>query len=309
MEKYNPAMKSWEEQIELPAKGPELEYAYILKSGSEPVECSKEKLDEILESDENVVYVTTPQHSTFIIPGSDFETLQPILRKNKKSIEDSLYMGLLYTVIFGGLMLLVSLSSDKGFWSHRAEKINLLVFGIIPVLNALYELFSIRRVNGSNYQNESSEIKFKFWINQENIYSIYIFTGVLIAIACIQFFVGLSDSIELAGLVKSKTVEGEYWRLLTCTLMHGSIMHIIINSWSIYVIGHLIIRITGLSYFLLVFLFSGLLGSLFSIFLLPTETSVGASGGIMGLIGFILIMSLKFKEHVPRNMIKLIGKY
>ena len=297
-------MTYWEEQIKLPEKDPELEYGYILKSDDEPVKCSKEELYEVIESDMDVVYVTTPQNSTFIIPGSDFETLQPILRKKKSSIKTNLYFGIGYTVFFGIILLLLNLNSNKGFWSDKSGRFNILIFGIIPVLNGLYELISIRRINELNYQKESSEIKFNFWINQKNIYSIYIVTGILVIITIIQFITGLRDSIELAGLVKLKTLNGEYWRLLTCILMHGSVMHIIFNGLAIYVIGHMVIRITGFSYFVIVFLFSGLLGSLFSLFLLPTQTSVGASGGIMGLIGFVLIVSIKLKDSVPGNIIK-----
>lgn len=297
-------MANWEEQIELPEKSSDIEYAYISKSDEEPVKCSKEKLYEIIESDKDVVFVATPQNSTFIIPGSDFETLQPLLKKKKTSIISNLYLGIFYTILMGGLMLLYSLASDKGFWTNRNDKFNILVFGIIPILNGLYELFSIRKINESNFYKESYEIKFNFWVNQKNIYSIYIISGILILITLFQFIIGLQDSVELAGLVKSKTLAGEYWRLLTCTLLHGSILHIFFNSIAIFVIGHMVIRITGFSYFVIVFLFSGILGSLFSLFFMPTQTSVGASGGIMGLIGFILIISIKFKDNVPRNIIK-----
>jgi membrane associated rhomboid family serine protease len=66
----------------------------------------------------------------------------------------------------------------------------------------------------------------------------------------------------------------------------------------------MVIRITGFSHFSIVFLFSGIIGSIFSLILMPNETSVGASGGIMGLIGFILIISINFKDNIPRNIIK-----
>lgn len=300
----NNNMTNWEEQIVLPKKDPELEYGYIIESDDEPVKCTKDELYDVIESDMNVVYVTTPQNSSFIIPGSDYETLQPLLRKKRSSIKTNLYFGIGYTVFFGGFMLLLNLNSNKGFWSDSPFRFLILVFGIIPVLDGLYELISIRRINELNFQKESSEIKFIFWINQKNIYSIYIVAGILVIITIIQFITGLGGSIELAGLVKLKTLNGEYWRLLTYMLMHGGVMHILFNGLAIFAIGHLVIRITGFSYFVIVFLFSGLMGSLFSLFLLPTQTSVGASGGIMGLIGFVLIVSMKFKDSVPRNIIK-----
>lgn len=207
-------MTYWEEQIELPEKDPEVEYAYILKSSDEPLICSKEKLYKVIEENDDVVYVTTPQNSTFIIPGSDFETLQPILKKRKSSIKANLYMGIAFTIFIGAFMLLFSLDSNKGFWAYRSSRINMLIFGILPILNALYELFSIRRINAINYQKESSEIKFNFWLNQEINYSIYIVTGIIIVITFIQLITGLRESIEFAGLVKPKTLNGEYWRLL-----------------------------------------------------------------------------------------------
>ena len=297
-------MKNWDEQIEFPRKEPGIEYAYILKSEEKPVKCTHEELLRIIEDNEDVEFVTTPQNEGFILPGSDFETLQPVLRKKQTSIKHNLYFSIFYIVFFGGMMLLFSLISDHGFWSDRSGKLNLLIFGVIPVLNGLYELFSLRRINESNYLIESSEIKFNFWINQKKVISIFIITGILVLITLFQFITGLSDSIEIAGLDKPKTLGGDYWRLLTCILLHGSVLHILFNATAIFVIGHMVIRITGFSYFALVFLFSGILGSVFSLILMPNETSVGASGGIMGLIGFILIISIKLKDNIPRNIIK-----
>lgn len=77
-------MKNWEEEIVLPAKETGTEYAYILKSSSIPIKCDKETLLKVIETEENVEFVTTPKNSTFIIPGSDFETIKPILFKKKR---------------------------------------------------------------------------------------------------------------------------------------------------------------------------------------------------------------------------------
>ena len=297
-------MKNWEEQIELPNKESDTDYAYILKSDNEPVKCSHDELIETIETNSDVKYVATPEHDSFILPGTDFETLQPLIRKKKDSIKSNLYLGLVISAMWIGLMLLTSLTSDDSFWSDTTGKINLLVFGVIPVLNGIYELISIRKINTTNFLKESNNIKFDFWVNQKKVISIFIVTGILVLITIIQFITGLRDSVEIAGLVKPKTLEGEYWRLLTCILLHGNIMHIIFNGIAIFVIGRMVIRIAGFSYFSIVFLVSGLLGSVFSLYFLPTETSVGASGGIMGLIGFVLVLSIKFNDSIPRNVIK-----
>jgi membrane associated rhomboid family serine protease len=165
-------------------------------------------------------------------------------------------------------------------------------------------LYSLKRINENNYYNESFELKFNFWLHKQKVISIFIITGILASITIFQFIAGLSNSIEIVGLVKPKTLQGDFWRILTCTLLHASILHIVFNGLAIYFIGRMVIRITSLSHFFIVFLFSGILGSIFSLYLLPDKPSVGASGGIMGLIGFILVLGLKQKKAIPRNIVK-----
>jgi len=253
---------------------------------------------------ERVEFVATPNYDTFIVPGSDFETLQPILRRRKKSLKNHLYISLGFTAFIVCIALLANSGSVEALLKENFVVLNVMIFGIIPILNSIYELNLINKVNESNYLKESDELRFEHWIKQESLVSIYVITGVLVVITLLQFITGLNDSIESVGLVKPKTVEGEYWRLLTCTLLHGSIMHIVFNGGAIFVIGRMLIRISGLSFFMIVFLVSGIIGSLFSLVFIPEITSVGASGGIMGLVGFLLVMSFKFKDNIPRNILK-----
>lgn len=296
-------MQNWEKEIELPPKDDDVDYAYILKSETTPVICDKETLLDVIENDKDVKYVTTPNNKSFVLPGSEYETLEPILRKKKSLIKGNLKTAGFSILFFGGIMLMTSLNSENSFFSDTTGKIYLLVFGVIPVLNGVYELLSLRKVSASNFQAESLEIKFDYWVKSQESYSIIAAVGILAFITLIQFSIGLNDSINLAGLVKPKTNDGEYWRLLTSTLLHGNLFHIFFNASAMYVIGKMLIRITSLWHFFIVFLISGLMGGTFSLLFMPDATSVGASGGIMGLIGFILVMSLKLKS-IPRNIVK-----
>lgn len=296
-------MANWEEEIELP-KNPDDEYAYIVEGSTKAVFCDKETLFKKIQTDGDIKFVTTPELDHFIIPGTNYETLEPILEGRKAGAKSNLKSGTIITLI--GTVILIYLrnkdvSEITGLIS--SGKIYFVIFGIIPLLNSAYEMWALRRINVSNFDREVKEIRFNFWLrNQENSV-IKIIVGILGGITFIQIFTGLGDSILAAGLVKPKTLEGEYWRLLTATLLHGNVIHIIFNGAAMYSIGRMLINITSIWHFFIVFLISGIIGSLFSLFLIPDVTSVGASGGILGLIGFILVMSIKLKS-IPRNIVK-----
>lgn len=299
-------MTNWEQEIILPEKNPEIEYAYILQSGGELRTCTKDELYENITWNKKVVFVTTPNHPTFILPGTDFETLVPILERRKASHISSLKIYGLMAFLLILLKIGYAFNSDKALFSERGDKFFLLAFIIYPILNAVYELYNIRKMNETNYHDEAFEIKFQFWLSQKRVLSLLIFTIILAMITLFQFYFGIQKSVELVGLVKPKVFDGEYWRLLTATLVHGGVLHIVFNAFAIYSVGLIVIRLAGFYRFAIIFLLSGILGSIFSVLFLPTITSVGASGGIMGLIGFLLILGLKLKQNVPRNFIKTI---
>lgn len=77
---------------------------------------------------------------------------------------------------------------------------------------------------------------------------------------------------------------GEYWRLLSATFLHASLIHIFFNSYALYSLGPEAERIYGTGRFLILYFLSGLAGSVAS-YLFSPAPAVGASGAIFGLIG------------------------
>ncbi len=73
------------------------------------------------------------------------------------------------------------------------------------------------------------------------------------------------------------TLDGEWWRLLTCTFVHGGLIHIGLNMWVLWDIGQFVERLAGNVGFLLLYVLSGLFGSLASVYWNPEVLSVGAS--------------------------------
>ena len=89
----------------------------------------------------------------------------------------------------------------------------------------------------------------------------------------------------------------EIWRLLTAIFFHSDTLHLLSNMFVLLIFGVFV----ELSYskfgFIIIYLVSGLLGNIFSLFLLPLNTiSLGASGAIFGLIGAAMITILSEKN-------------
>lgn len=102
-------------------------------------------------------------------------------------------------------------------------------------------------------------------------------------------------SIIAAGaLVREQVMQGEAWRLLSATLLHGNFEHLVGNAVSLYILGMATEHAYGTRAMLVVYLASGIAGSLLSVANGPGP-SVGASGAIFGLMGAVLV--LFWKHH------------
>ncbi len=93
----------------------------------------------------------------------------------------------------------------------------------------------------------------------------------------ILIHLGAKDSVRLA--------QGEYWRLFTPMFIHSGFIHYAFNNWALYVISYQMEFQLGSRLFLLLYLGSGLAGSIGSA-VRSLTVSVGASGALFGLLGF-----------------------
>ena len=94
---------------------------------------------------------------------------------------------------------------------------------------------------------------------------------------------------ELAGqlaLVKPAVSAGEYWRLLTVTLVHANVLHLLMNMYALWIVGPLAEALYGRAAYLAIYLLAGVGGSIGS-YLFVAAPSVGASGAIFGLFGLV----------------------
>lgn len=89
---------------------------------------------------------------------------------------------------------------------------------------------------------------------------------------------------------------GEFFRLFTCMFLHVDLVHLACNMYALYLIGPQVERYYGRWRFLLIYLVSGLLGSVFScVFMGDLTFSMGASGAIFGLFGSVAYFTYYYR--------------
>jgi membrane associated rhomboid family serine protease len=93
------------------------------------------------------------------------------------------------------------------------------------------------------------------------------------------------------ALIGALVGEGEWYRLITATFLHGGILHLLFNMVALWWIGSIVEESLGTVRYLLVYFVSGLAGSAGALLLTdPTAVTVGASGSVYGILGALLIL-------------------
>lgn len=164
------------------------------------------------------------------------------------------------------------------------------------------------------FRQRALEARYALWLGSSRpreLWRIYAFAGAWILLFLVQVLVGMDDSVARAALVKPRVLHGEAWRLLTGTMLHGSLMHIFMNVSAWLSLAPLAERSASRHLLAPVWLLSALGGSFASLLLLPQATSVGASGGLMGLLGFLAVMGWRRRALLPpdlgRSLLRSIG--
>lgn len=127
-------------------------------------------------------------------------------------------------------------------------------------------------------------------------------TLALIVINVAVFLIGelvpdLGNEILNRGAQNSFWInQGEWWRGITATFLHGGFMHLAFNMWGLWVFGPSLERKFGTLPFGALYLAAGLNGAALYHGLGNTAWAVGASGAIFGLFGAMLLISFQIRH-------------
>ena len=91
----------------------------------------------------------------------------------------------------------------------------------------------------------------------------------------------------------------DYLRIITSIFLHGGLLHLAFNMYSLYIIGPQLESFFGKVKYLIIYIGSAICGNLLSmLFLADNYVSVGASGAIFGLLGALLYFGFHYRVYL-----------
>lgn len=96
-------------------------------------------------------------------------------------------------------------------------------------------------------------------------------------------------------------LEHQWWRILSAMFLHGGMTHLLMNLFSLYLIGRGVENYFDKKSYLLLYFFSGIIGGLVSVYVHPDSVGVGASGAIFGLFGALAGFFFAHKETITSH--------
>lgn len=167
-----------------------------------------------------------------------------------------------------------------------------------------FELFA-KITNDINKHNEEDATKIEKVFSSKKPYITYFIMMICILLYIIPKLLGNYDQIIYDyGLIGEAVKNGDFFRLITSEFLHASAVHLLVNMYSLYIIGTQIESFLGKKKYILIYLMSAVFASLLSITLGDlTSISIGASGAIFGLLGSLLYFGYHYRVYLG-NVIK-----
>lgn len=121
-----------------------------------------------------------------------------------------------------------------------------------------------------------------------------------IAVAALTVAVGIAQLLapitEVLQRDAARVLGGEWWRLATTMFVHGGVAHLLFNVAGIVLVGIALERWVGSWRWLVIYLASGIVAGLAEVPIDPAGVDTGASGGVAGLIGALLVASARRRD-------------
>ena len=164
------------------------------------------------------------------------------------------------------------------------------------------ELF-VKITSDINKHNREDAVKVEKVFKSKFPYVTYLLIAMCIIFYLVPIVFGEYEYVLEAFCIHGPSIKaGQYYRLLTGMFLHANIFHLLFNCYALYVIGKQLESFLGKIKFSIIYLFSGVMGALFSCVFFGEVPSIGASGAIFGLMGSLLYFGYHYRVYLGNVM-------
>jgi len=126
---------------------------------------------------------------------------------------------------------------------------------------------------------------------------------------------------KVNGLIAAPNYQ--WWRFVTPMFLHVNLIHLLVNMYSLWMIGPYVEKLYGSAKFVVFWVLTGIAGVVASyitvrpgwatnslarfIFKAFDEPSAGASGALFGLVGVLFVFGIKFRHELPEGFKRAFG--
>jgi membrane associated rhomboid family serine protease len=173
-----------------------------------------------------------------------------------------------------------------------------LILGFIPWYQARKRHREWRSGAAADTEEWIAVLRFETWLERQKAPVTWLVLGLVAVVGLVQLLP--SNAIEAAGLMKDAAHQGEWWRVYTAPFLHGNPLHFFMNASALLYLGKRLEVFARWPHVPLVFLLAAAVGNEASLRLL-NQPAVGASGGLLGWLGFLLVFESLHSRLVPRS--------
>lgn len=117
-------------------------------------------------------------------------------------------------------------------------------------------------------------------------------------------FLGISElMLEAGGNLSGTLLTPRFYQVFSAAFLHLNIPHLLVNVGLLGLAGPVILRLLGRTALLGLLLFSALIGNLASNMYSGFDVSLGASGGLYGLLGCYILLQLRYRALMPGSTV------
>jgi membrane associated rhomboid family serine protease len=278
-----------------PKKSSIMDYGYVVEGKA--VGCTPQELFEaVRQRGSQISFVWTPETPQPVRP-EQVPFLVEVFRSREWNDATN---GIWFGVALMALGLVLALISQD--WQPLGHNLFFTLGGFLLAVGN-WKYWRLPYYTQEDAFSQGSAQRFETWIKKRTL-SRYVITVIASLILVSLFGAAAADAVGLAGLVKPAVWRGEIWRLFTAPFMHQDYHHLLLNALGLFYVARVIEQTIKRALFPLLFLACAAVGSVFSVLLSPHTTSLGASGGVMGLLGFVAVAAYYDRINYPSRYVR-----